>query len=443
MVTTYLAWRKIDMFNSKKDWYRYSDYRVENDVIVPIGSEIIKYNLFDYFSLVRRKRPETSRITYENIQKSFVNIDIRNPDEVCKWVKKFGVPYSKYEDNKGEIHNNIFVNGKPKIRKLIDKISVEEFGKIVRDYREIINLHNVVYPISQNYSAILNVIKLSTLLDNYYIMITQLDMETTQAAEEYVREKKSDLKNNIFYMSSKETPLFEEMKEWAYTFEKRVESLEMRLSLFKDKLNLSGEIKSVEEWEMLKKKGILFNEMVTSFDQWIRSCEKLKALSDWIKKLSYEKLELIRESVELIRKYRVRLKLYEEYLVLQDEMAILDEEIVEWVKLYINLRLEYMTQDVREQYKIVDGHLEIGWNSPSLLGLLYKMLTLEWNVGANLIKCKHKYCCNYFIPIDHTVLYCSEQCNNNGKQMNFRNANKESLALKRRQKAKQQKKATK
>jgi len=330
------------MFKYEIFWYKYSDYRLDNNMIVPVGSEIFKYNPFDYFDK-KRKQPKVAEVNYTkdkdelNIHECFVNIDVNNPEEMVKWVKEFGIPYSKYEDNDGKIHNCFLVKEKSQARRLIDEISVDEFRRCVIDYRDLIKLYDCVQNPSQNDEVLRNIVYSKSFQENYAIMERQLYTETTQAAKQHGWDELLELWDNTPRMSPAEMEDYDQYDEW------------------------------------VKANGGVFG------------CAKL----------------------------------------------------------YIDLNLEYMTQDVREKYTTVSGKVNVSWSSPSLLGLLYKMIILDWTRGKSFIKCKHKYCYEYFIPGDDGSVYCSKECRNRGKQMDYRKAHREEIALKRKERAKAIKKLNK
>ena len=323
------------MFKYEVDWYRYSDYRLEDNMIIPVGSEIIKYNPFDFFDNIR-KQPKEPKYNYKkdkrelNIHECFANINVDSSEEMLKWVKEFGIPYSKYQDSDGKIHNQFLVKGKTQFGQLIDEISVDEFRKSVLDYRKLIMLYNYVQDPGLNERSMRIAVYSESFQTNYAIMERQLYTETTQASNQYGLNTISELWDKTPPMSPEEMENYDEYEEW------------------------------------IKSHG----------------------------------------------------------------------GVLGFAKLYIDLSLEYMTQDVREQYTTVAGKVNVSWSSPSLLGLLYKMILLEWTRGKSFIKCKHKYCYNYFIPSDDGSVYCSDKCRNRGKQMDYREAHKEEIALKRKERTK-------
>jgi len=321
---------KKSLFLYENERYKFSDYKIDNDMIVPVqGATQIKYDPFKYF---HEKRKQYARENYQNIHTSFASINIDNLEEILNWVKLFGVPYSKYKDEMGKYHINFPTVNRQQVHKVVDEISVDDFKRSVIDFKVTVTLINALKkPVGDNLKFIKHIVHTRRFKDIYDELESKAVMRTTQADEEHT---------------------------------------------------LDG---LIMEWENTSP-------------------------------MTREEMKLYEESYDWVKEYGGEINLAEGYIALY---------------------LEHVTKDVNETYTVRNGELLVGWNAPSLLGLLYKMLILEWSKGADIIKCHNKTCNKFFLPnSNNNNRYCSEECSNSERQRVYRKNHEKELAEKRKQKSK-------
>jgi hypothetical protein len=134
-------------FDFQTKWYKWSDCELQDGVIKPAKDAFtIQYNPFDFFTdkmQIKQSEQKIEPLEKRHIHTSFATLDTNNPEELLRWVKAFGMPYSVHIDKNGNHHKNFPVAFKDGTNwDIVDRISIDDLAGEISIFRNVVELYN-------------------------------------------------------------------------------------------------------------------------------------------------------------------------------------------------------------------------------------------------------------------------------------------------------------